>query len=416
MTDESSDLADDIVPELPKHSSFDRKFAPWHKVRKEYVRKEQWNKHIIRYVDRHLRRVLQTAGGGEWDSNEEIPESIRKECPLNCLVIPGDDLLDVRSLHRDTESIQCYIRYLGFNSGKGSEKKGTRLHIAHNDVTSLDRIANNSIVLHDPFQVVAKRSSQAYRYVNDLGPFHIINLDLCDSLFPNKDGDLKSYYEALHSISAFQMKELSIPWIMFITTEVAPGEVDSAQLDLLCAPTKTNVNSHSEFANEFSSLMPTDLLTAGANGEVDCSQLNDQQLVDLFGVAIGKALLSFCSTADPKWKLRMLGSHIYGINPEKNVSMLSLAFQFTPVSIAPEDKTGLSTLKFEPQKPFDEAELATKIVKSVKNISDIDLILESDPTMHAELLSSSADLLAAADYDRDAYVQWVADGEQTSYD
>ena len=393
MSDEPSDLSDDIVPDQPKHSKYDRKFAPWHKVRKEYVRKEQWNKFINRFIDRYWKEVL-------------------KVQPLQCLVIPGDDLLDIRSLHRDTESNQCSIRYLGFNSGQGSDEQGTRVYISHNDVTSLERVSNDSYVVHGPFQSVGNRNSMAFHHVKQLGPFHVANLDLCDSLFPNKDGDIEAYFKGLHGLAAYQMKEMTKPWLLFITTEVAPNEVDVSQFDKLCEPTKKNVETHPQFKNAIEEIIPVGVVDNEMR-QIDCSLLNEKQLVDLFGIAIGKALLGFCSSAGETWKVGMLGSHEYTINEDKKVSMLSLAFQFAPMSIPPEDPTGLSSLQLDHPKPFDELELANKIVASVKRISNIDEILASDPGLQGELLNSSADLLAAAGYDRDDYVQWVREGEKT---
>lgn len=414
MTDESSNLADDIVPDEPQHASLERNFAPWHKVRKEFVRREQWNKFVVRYAARYLCQELQeSVSNDEWSADEEveIPDSITIDRPLKCLVIPGDDLLDIRSLHRDTESIQCFIRYLGFNYRQGSEQPDTRVHIAHNDVTSSSRVSNDSIVLPDLFQLVAKQNSQAYRYVKDLGPFHVVNLDLCDSLFPNQEGDMQSCFRGLHAIAAYQMKEMAKPWLLFLTTEVAPNEVNSEQFDKLCKPTKSNLK-HDAFQKALSNIVPVESLSR--NDQVDVAQLDEKQLVDLFGVAIGKTLLSFCSSAGSTWKLEMRGSHIYSINEEKNVSMLSLAFQFTPIRQPPLDATGLSTLELQSPKPFDEAELGTKLVASVQKITDIDVILKEDVELHKSLLSSSADLLEMAGFNRNAYVQWVNDGEQST--
>lgn len=413
--DESSDLSDDIVQDEPFHSPFERKFFPWHKVRKEYVRREQWNKLVVRYAIRYLQSKLQrNASDDEWSADLEfkIPETVRIDRPLSCLVIPGDDLLDIRSLHRDTESIQCYIRYLGFNHGHGSQQVGTRLHVAHNDVTSLTRISSDSVVLHDPFQQVANQQSQAYRYVKQFGPFHVVNLDLCDSLFPNRKGNIEAYFEAIHGIAAFQMKEMAAPWLLFITTEIAPDEIDVEQFDRLCRPTKDNLLKHPSFAAAVASLVPTSAVNVSANQKVDCARLSEQQLIDLFGIALGKALLSFCSSAAQKWKVQMLGSHVYSINPVKNVSMLSLAFQFSPLATHPVDATGLSSLKLDSSPPFDELDLAKRLVNAVRNITNIDKILRDDSELHTALFESSANLLSVAGYDRNAYVNWVNNGEQ----
>ena len=164
-----------------------------------------------------------------------------------------------------------------------------------------------------------------------------------------------------------------------------------------------------------SAMLPTDVLNPGTSDPVDYSQFNEKQLVDLFGIAIGKALLSFCSTADPKWKISMLGSHIYSINAPLNVSRLSIAFQFSPITAPPRDVTGLSSIDLPEPAPFDESELATRLVTAVQKIGDIDELLAAEPGMYAQLLESSADLLASAGYNRSDYVQWVKDGEQTSF-
>lgn len=209
------------------------------------------------------------------------------------------------------------------------------------------------------------------------------------------------------------MKMMAMPWLLFITTEVAPTEVDPKQFDKLCGPTKDNLKRHVAFQEATAGLVPPAAVNVAEGETIDCSSLTEQELIDLFGIALGKALLSFCASAGEAWKVQMLGSHIYSINETKAVSMLSLAFQFTPVSKAPLDATGLSPLKLPQPKPFDELELATKLVSAVKNISNIDEILAADSTLHERLLISSAELLATAGYNPEAYVQWVKEGEPT---
>ena len=84
MTDNAADLSDDIVPKEPQHAAIERDFAPWHKVRKEYVRKEQWNKFVIRYAVRFLRHELQNADEDNWsaDTDVQIPDTVKIDHPL----------------------------------------------------------------------------------------------------------------------------------------------------------------------------------------------------------------------------------------------------------------------------------------------------------------------------------------------
>src|SRR5690242_14190846 len=129
MANEPTSLADDIVPnQLPAHLQIQRaRFLPWHRTRKEYIRRFQWNALTSRKVSTEWRTELRSE-------------------PLRCLVIPGDDLLDIRALWRDIHQYQCRIRYLGFNESASSLHEGTRLFIAHNVVTSLPGVATDSLV------------------------------------------------------------------------------------------------------------------------------------------------------------------------------------------------------------------------------------------------------------------------------
>ena len=166
-------------------------------------------------------------------------------------------------------------------------------------MTSLPRVSNTSRVLRDRLQSIGNQNSQAYRYVKEYGPFDVVNLDLCDSLFPTITGDLPSYYTALHRIAEYQLRYMATPWLLFITTEVAPSELDLGQFESLCRPTKDNLERHRDFGEALSPLLPVEAL--GDNSTpIDLSLFDSEQIVRLFGVAIGKALLSFCVTSEPR--------------------------------------------------------------------------------------------------------------------
>lgn len=417
MSEVSTDLSEDILlPALPEHIVPKRaEFAPWHKVRKQFIREKQWNFHAVNFARRFLNHCLQPLPA-DWDDSErqenaaEIPEEIRVDRPLNCLVIPGDDILDIRSLWKDSRELNCWIRYLGFNHGQGSDQLETRVHIANNEVTSLQGIGSDSRVLHDAFQSVARTNSQAYAYIRNYGPFHVVNLDLCDSLFPTVSGSLGTYFSALHKLLEYQMHNQTTPWLLFITTEVAPREADPALLHQFCKATRENCNLYAEFAQRLLDLLP-DTAFPAASDVVDSSGLSEEELVRLFGVALGKVLLNIAKTSQPQWRVEMLTSYKYTINPQKAVSMLSLAYQFRLVTVPPSDPVGISTAQLKPAGSFDELPLALKIVARVETIRDVDDLLAEDSGLRSQLTQASADLLSSAGYDRDEYLQWVANGE-----
>src|SRR5260370_2076520 len=109
-------------------------------------------------IKRYWRQQLQQSEG-EWLQDEaadaaavKLPTDVVLDRTLKCLVIPGEDLLDVRALWRDVNELNCHIRYLGFNESFGSDQKGTRIHVANNAVLSLPRVSPHSCVVPDRFE------------------------------------------------------------------------------------------------------------------------------------------------------------------------------------------------------------------------------------------------------------------------
>ncbi len=421
MSAHSSDLSDDIVQSVaPEHIAPPRdEFKPWHKVRKQFIRERQWNELIDRMVKRYLRSDLQNEEA-DWSLEEEedtasggaveIPDSVRVERPLRCLVIPGDDLLDMRSLWKRLSVHKCFIRYLGFNESHGSHQSGTRVHVANNEVTSLDRARPDSLVLADRFQSIASPNSQAYRYLKEYGPFHVVNLDLCDSLFPTTSKPPTAYFTAIYQLAKYQMEHQTTPWLLFITTQVEPGVASEPELQKLCKPMRDNWDKHPGFASRLSALLQPHVFGLPESA-IDISALTEEDMVQAFGVALGKYLLRLTASGHPNWSVQMLRSHRYGINQQPRVDMLSLAFQFRRKFSPPVDTTGLSDVQIIVPKFPSELECAVKLVAAVENITNVDELLQADAQLRTQMETASADLLAEAGYDRESYLAWVRSGE-----
>src|SRR5262249_49791771 len=147
---------------------------------------------------------------------------------------------------------------------------------------------------------------------------------------------------------------------------------------------------------------------------VDLGLLAEEQVIQLFGVALGKWLLGFCHEASPKWTIVMRQSYQYAINLAKGVMMLALAFELSPNTIPPKDATGMSHLEVSPKEFTDERACAVRLVGSVAAIRDIDSEIQNNAALREELIQAKADLLEAAGYDRAAYLRWVSDGEISS--
>lgn len=416
-----SDFVDEIVQDrLPTHMEPPRDiFLPWHRVRKEYIRQYQWNELISRMIKRYWKRQLQQPET-EWSLDDQgvdeieipLPADIAMERTLKCLVIPGDDLLDVRALWRDIQPLKCTIRYLGFNESQGSDKHGTRVHIANNAVTSLPLVAKDSLVVQDRFETIRQTNSQAHRYLKNYGPYHVVNLDLCGSMFPNTAKDPQEYYDALVSLLTYQFQHQTGEWLLFVTTMVEPTAVEADKLRTLCGPTHQNVQKYEDFAKQIAKFLPVEIFQDG-NTPMNITGLSGEQMVQLFGVALGKWLLALCQSSKPQWTIAMRRSYCYAISVQKGATMLSLAFELKSNISPPVDKTGMTKIEL-PQKSIpDERQCAVKIAESVAAIRDVDAELTAQPELKMKLRDAQASLLEAAGYDREAYLKWFESGEVT---
>src|SRR4051794_33064978 len=79
----------DVAPTEPTR----KQFMPWHRPRKQFVRREQW-----------------------WELVRRLYEGRPDGAPLRYLGLPGVDLIDLRYLHdRVCNPVGRPLRFLGFN-------------------------------------------------------------------------------------------------------------------------------------------------------------------------------------------------------------------------------------------------------------------------------------------------------------
>lgn len=422
MTSTDSDFADDIVQgESPQHlpapGALRIDFRPWHRVRKQFIRESQWN-HEIFHLAQRLRRTLQTSetewgdsSGGDDQPIEEIPETARVERPLRCLLLPGDELLDVRCIWQRLQPEGCFFRFLGFNSALANPERRRQMAVTESAVTQLPKICKDSRVIPDKFQDIGRENSQAYSLFKQYGPYDVINLDLCDSLIPRGlPGETESNFTALHQIIRYQLQHQKTPWLLFATTQVDRSSAHQSEINKLALPIRSNCDQHPDFAAALAKIIP-DASFRSSTHVLDISHLDANHLVRVFGIVLGKWLINILSAASPKCIVKLLTSYRYVIREDTGVEMLSLGFSISPHYTPPVDTTGLSTINPAP-KPFPaELDTALKLVSVAERIRDVDQLLAADPAKREVLIHAKADLLAAAGFDRNAYLKWVEDGE-----
>lgn len=405
---DSSNIADGIVPEkAPEHIGRRRtEFLPWHKVRKQFVRKHQWNELVKQLVESAWRSSLNKPSLGAAQSPSS---TMHVSEPLRCLVIPGDDLLDIRSLWSEVSPLDCYIRYLGFNEGHGSQEEGTRVFVANNAVTSLAGVISDSQVLRDRFESIAKDST-AFAHLKRYGPFHVVNLDLCGSLLPNKQVPIEPYITAIDRLLRYQFANQKTSWLLFVVTMIEPATADPDEMAKFCKPTRQNYDSNPAFAKGVEALFPDSVLK-DPNLSAAVSGITDDEMIRLFGVAFGKWLLKLSHSGSPEWTVKMRQVHRYQVEEKTGAAMLSLAFQFRPNFSPPVDPTGISTLTTPSSNFPSEVESAVKIPEAVARMRDVDAELASKNELREQLKAESADLMESAGFNRAEYLKWVATGE-----
>ena len=384
MHPQEEDHSDDIVLpgvyEAPLPSA--KEFLPWHLPRKQYVRDHQWAEQIGRLM-------------------HDAPLT---DGTLKYLGLPGVDLLDLRYFHARLCGPQnVKFRFLGFNSdAMPTSKAHAELNISLDEVRRLSRVDPLSDVIRDNFALVAKEDSLACRKARELGPFDVINLDLCDGFGAHAPGTLDhNYYDAVRSLFSLQARSKT-PWLFLLTTRADRPNVDDQVLEALlgkylknlhdCAPFRDA--SRDEFAIETEEAMSAAAETPSG-------------LLSVFLTGLCKWFLGLALAHQPPISIELRSVMGYRVNRgADHEDLISLALRLTPTFVPAPDPLGLAN---KPAVPPDECVLATRALKRVAKRVDADKKLADDANLNQQMIDATATLLAGARYDIEAYRTWLQD-------
>jgi len=375
--------ADDIVEmvayEAPMPASA-KPFLPWHRPRKQYVRHHQWCQEIIRMV-------------------EEKPPA---DSVLKYLGLPGVDLLDLRHFHAAVcEAHQINMRFLGFVSGAHPASKAqTELNISLDEVRRLPHIDAMSDVIGDNFACVANQTSLAFVKARALGPYDVINLDLCDGFSAQAPGTLdNSYYEAVRSLLALQARTMN-PWLLLLTTRADKPNINPIVLQKLLGKYIANLSECAQFreASQKHFNIETEVALAAAVDE-------SAGLLPVFLTGLCKWFVGLALEHQPPTSVELRS--VFGYRVDKGADhedLISLAFKFIPTFILAADPLGLAN---QPVAAPDEGALATRALKRVAKRIDADKKLADDADLYQNMVNATAELLGLARYDVEAYKVWL---------
>jgi hypothetical protein len=358
-------------------------FEPWHHPRKQYVRVNQWCA--------AARDLVRDLGLGADD-------------PFRYLTLPGNELLDVRALHGVCRTAGVRLRYLGFNSvGRGTPDQA-ELALSQSEVRALSHIDGFSRVMEDRLEAVANERSPVFAQTRETGPFHAINIDLCDSIAFREIGHRRgSSLAAVHKLLELQAQSTT-PWLLFITTLAQPGLVAEPTREGFMRAVGDNAAASPEFRSELASLVEGSAeqldhdLAAAWNG-------HDPRFLRLFCTGLGKWLLALLSAALPPRELVMLSSCYYQVGPD-GPDMLSLAFRCNTPARPLADRFAIIPAPPSAE-PFSEIATAIRLAGRIAGIFDLDGLLAGDAALCDRLIAQAARLLATARYEAGAYEVWA---------
>lgn len=347
-------------------------FKPWHRPRKHFVRSRQWGEQLSRLIT-------------EFRLSE-----------VRYLGLPGSDLLDIRAFH-DGLPLEIKLRYLGFSTLKNDDDP-VALQTSVAEVNRLPQIHEESNVLTDDIREIARQDSVASERMRKHGPYDIVNLDLCDSIFGESSvvplGSVP-LYSAIDAMFRLQRQRHS-PWLLLITSRVDRGLIDESVALKLSTRLLENVDGCDGFLANLrdvvSSFSPTD------GGELDCS---DEEWCTLFSALLLKWLLGLAIQCDAKLELRSAMS--YSVKGSEHDDLLSIALRITPVAQAL-DPAGIAPAS---NPPIDECLLANRSVRRLAALLRVDEVLSSDEDLLSDVISEAADLMERARYDANDFVDFA---------
>ncbi|WP_415878162.1 PP_RS20740 family protein [Methylomonas sp. TEB] len=378
-------LADDIVGEYQYEAPQRQKkeFLPWHRPRKQFVRDRQWRSEIVKLV-------------------EAAPPI---DGVIKYLGLPGLDLLDLRYFHNTIcERQNLKLRFLGFNTAAApNDEAQTEFNLCRDEVKRLEQIDPLSDVIRDDFRLVGNPNSKAFKETAKLGPYDVVNLDLCDGFAKHPPGHLDgTHYDAMSQLLSIQARNKN-PWLLFLTTRVGNNDIHRDVLDRLLDKYRENLINCTAFREKsfehFSIQNNDDLLNAIQT---------EPGLTNIFLTGICKWLLSCSINQTPPTKVKLISVFGYRVSQDANhEDLISLAIKFEPCSTAVADPFGLAN--HQGNRPT-ECELSPNFVAKVANRKDADNILSTNDQLHGEMITAMADLLSLARYDTGAFQSWVNAG------
>jgi len=365
-----------------------RDFKPWHHPVKQIVRAKQW-------ADL-TKRLLETWSGAR-------PKVLRY------FTLPGADLLDIRVLARMCESLDVKIEYFGFDAASSSAAGATddQTQVRHSVTAEsvlrqAGRITDEAVIFPDRLEDIALADSHAATQLRLRGTFDVINIDACDHLAYNPTGRDRNTFDALQMLLRHQMRSRT-PWLLFITTRAQPSLLGQPGIEFQNAITQNLLVPESGFGAKLAECVNADQSRLAAELNSIWST-HDSRFLRLYAIGLGKFLLQFFH-AQPNLpaNVELASSYAYRVHNDDHPDMLALAFRITPDEPRVFSPTVGGAAVVPPLEPVRAVRVASQAVK----LQDLDMAMTAEEKLLDEAVNGTSELLAAANYDVQAWRQWL---------
>lgn len=359
-------------------------YAPWHKPRKQFVRRVQWAQEVQGLIS-----ALRKSGYLQGDT-------------VRYLTLPGPDLLDVRVLSEVCRENTASLKYLGLCRDNESRQARLRRNISAFSEAEGD-------VLPYTFEALAKPNGTAMRAIGSLGSFHVINVDACQPLAKRDPNETGRLIDAIRTVIEHQVNKARHQWLLFITTVVQPGSVSENSLSTLKAEIQKNSAQSLEFKSlAISAIDPSgdalDSCLAAASSD------RGEPFARMFSLGLTKWLIHLCE--DHGYSVIGRKPYCYSTIPAEPfpANMVSLGFEFRPKPLDLTDQSGLTETQ---HLPFDDSGLPLDIraAKAIEGMVNLDHALRDDPELAQSLGLETKDLLRQVGYPVDhserGYDAWL---------
>lgn len=366
---------DEVAGKVSGHT--ERPFMPWHKPRKQHIRKQQWVK--------QLKRILKTTAYKHIET-------------INYFGLPGGDLLDVtyisEQLSPENSGVTKNLRINGFISSVEEYKKAEA-----NISKLLDRpnISADSKIERYRFEDLRDKKSSAWQSINKLGNSHFINLDFCDCVF-TKDTISSIYLLLNHQFSTTHLT----PWILCITTRLnkCPSAVELLSRDEF-KELFTEVNFE-DSTYKFINITYDEIICAIETIQIDDSSVSESDANQLLQLCLLLWLIKESIRKDSKIELK--SSYKYGIDPLNTLQdMHSFVFKLQKIDITEPDILNLT--KIEPAEKLNAEKIRINCIKVLERTKNVDQYLEEQPEVLKQLAKETMQLLDSCGYNTSNYLK-----------